>query len=127
VEANQNEISIQRRIFREPKEVKDSSKKAFLDCMEQKIRECDLKNMTIPRMGLRHHRLVDKGLANVFRELEEATKFANTLYPDNELDSRFQEVFIELVTKKLQKHIEEIVEKVLKPGNSKITYIDENK
>jgi hypothetical protein len=57
--------------------------------MEQKIRENDLKNMTIPRMGLRHHRLIEKGLTNVFTELEEATKFANILYPDNELDGRF--------------------------------------
>jgi hypothetical protein len=48
-------------------------------------------------MGLRHHRLVDKSLANVFRELEEVTKFAHTLYPYNELNDRFQEVFIELV------------------------------
>jgi hypothetical protein len=83
--------------------------------------------MTIPRMGLRHHRLVDKGLANVFRKLEEASKFANTLYPDNELDDRFQEVFIELVMKKLQKYIEETVEKVIKPGNSKTIFVDENK
>jgi hypothetical protein len=96
---SQNEIKLQRTIFSELKGVKDSSKMAMLDWMEQKIHEYDLKNYTIPRLGLRHHRLVDKGLDNIFRELKEAIKFANTLYPDNELDERFQEVFVELVIK----------------------------
>jgi hypothetical protein len=73
----------------------------MLDWMKLKIHECNLKKCTIPRLGLRHHRLVTKGLGNAYRELEEASKFANTLYPDNELDEKIQEVFIELVTKKL--------------------------
>jgi hypothetical protein len=81
------------------------NKKAVVDWMEQKIHERDLKNTTTSRLGMRHHRLVSKGLANVFRDLEESTKLATTLYQDNELDERFQEVFIELTTKKLQKHI----------------------
>jgi hypothetical protein len=73
----------------------------MLGWMELKIHECDFKEYTIPRLGLRHHRWVNNGLGNVYRELEEASKFANTLYPDNKLDERFQEVFIKLVTKKL--------------------------
>jgi hypothetical protein len=89
--------------------------------MEQKTYECDLKEYTCPRLGLRHHKLVDKGLGNIFRELEEASKFANRLYPDNELDERFQKVFIELVTKKLQRHIWETVGKRIKPGNARST------
>jgi hypothetical protein len=127
IEASNNEISIQKRAFSELKGVKDVNKKAVLDWMEQKIHECDLKNTTIPRLGMRHHRLVSKGLANVFRDLEEATKLANTLYPDKELDERFQEVFIELTTKKLQKHIGETVGKIIKLGNVKLTFVDENK
>jgi hypothetical protein len=79
---SQNEIKLQRTIFSELKGVKDTSKKAMLDWIEQKIHDCDLKNYTIHRLGLRHHRLVDKGLGNVLRELEEACKFANTLYPE---------------------------------------------
>jgi hypothetical protein len=71
----------------------------MLDWMQQKIHEYDLKKYPIPRWDLRHHRLVDKGLSNVYRELEEASKFANILYPDNDLDAEFQETFIELVTK----------------------------
>jgi imidazoleglycerol phosphate synthase glutamine amidotransferase subunit HisH len=54
-----NKISIQRWKFRKLKSVKDSGKKAVLDWMEQKICELDLKNITIPMMGLRHLRLVD--------------------------------------------------------------------
>jgi hypothetical protein len=76
---------------------------------------------------MRHHRLVSKGLANVFRDLEEAIKLENTLYPDNELDERFQEVFIELRLKKLQKHFGETVGKIIKPGNAKLAFADENK
>jgi hypothetical protein len=76
---------------------------------------------------MRHHRLVSKGLANLFRDLLEATKFANTFYPDNELDERFQEVFIELTSKKLQKHIGEIVGEKIKPENAKLTFTDETK
>jgi hypothetical protein len=81
----------------------------MLDWMEQKIHGCDLKNYAIPRLDLRYHRLVGKGIVNVFKELEETCKFSNTLYQDNELDGRFQKVFIELVRKKIQKHIEETV------------------
>jgi hypothetical protein len=103
------------------------NKKAVLDGMEQKIHECDLKNTTTPRLGMSHQRLVSKGLANVFRDLELTTKLVNTLYPDNGLDERLQEVFIELTTKKLQKHIGETVGKIIKPENAKLTFADENK
>jgi hypothetical protein len=47
--------------------------------MEQKIQECDQKNATVLILILKHHRLTEKGLANVFMELDEAAKFANTL------------------------------------------------
>jgi hypothetical protein len=33
--------------------------------------------MIIPRLGLRHHRNVGKGLSNIFIEFEEARKLAN--------------------------------------------------
>jgi hypothetical protein len=51
----------------------------MLDWMEQKIQECDQKNVTVLRLRLKHHRLTEKGLTNVFMELDEAVKFANTL------------------------------------------------
>jgi hypothetical protein len=95
--------------------------------MELKIYECNLKEYTIPRLGVRHHRLVCKGLENVYRELEEASKFANTLYQDNELDEKFQEVFIELVTKKLQRQIGKLICKVIKTNNTKRTFVSESK
>jgi hypothetical protein len=95
--------------------------------MEHKTQECDQKNVTVLRLRLKHHRLVGKGLANVFMELEEVAKFAHTLYSDNDLDNRFQEVFIELITKRLQKHIGEAIGKVNKQGNSTKAFIDENK
>jgi hypothetical protein len=66
-------------------------------------------------------------LGRVFRELEKASKFANTLYPDNQLDEEFQEVFIELVTKRLQRHIGESVGKIIKPENEKQTFVSESK
>jgi hypothetical protein len=99
----------------------------MLDWKKKKIQYYDLKNYTFPRLGLRHHRLMDKGLGNIFRELEEASKFANAHYPDNELDDRLQDVFVELVTKKLQKQIGKTVGKIIKPGNAKKTFVDENK
>jgi hypothetical protein len=68
----------------------------MLDWMKQKIHECDLKEYTIPRFGVRHHRQIDKGLGCVFREFEETSKLANTLYPDTQLDEEFQEMFSEL-------------------------------
>jgi hypothetical protein len=36
-------------------------------------------------------------------------------------------VLIELVIKKLQKHIGETVGKIIKPGNAKKTFVDETK
>jgi hypothetical protein len=47
--ASQNEIKLQRTIFTELKGVKDRSKKAMLDWMQQKIHEYDLKKYPIPR------------------------------------------------------------------------------
>jgi hypothetical protein len=76
---------------------------------------------------LRHHRLADKGLGNIYRELEEASKFANLLYPDCEIDQRFLEVFVEFVPKKAHKHIDETFGTKIKSGNAKATFVDENK
>jgi hypothetical protein len=95
--------------------------------MRIKINEYETrKEMTIPRLGLRHHRPM-KGLSGVYRELEEASKLAGTLYPDNDLDEEYQEVFIELATKKLQWQISENIGKVIKPGNARQTLISEPK
>jgi hypothetical protein len=60
-----DEMRTQERIFSELKRVKDVQKKAVLDWMELKISECNQKRVTVPRIGLRHHRMVDKGLKNV--------------------------------------------------------------
>jgi hypothetical protein len=82
INESNRKIKMQRTIFSELKGVKNASKKSMLDWMELKIHDCDIKNYTIPRLGLRHHRIICKGLGTIFRELEEASKFANTLYPD---------------------------------------------
>jgi hypothetical protein len=92
--------------------------------MKQKIQECNAKQLTVPILGLRHHRSVDKGMKNVFREFDEASKLANTLCPDSEMDEWFLKVFIELVTKKLQKHIGKTVGTPLKPGKARRTISD---
>jgi hypothetical protein len=95
--------------------------------MEVKIKECEGKEYTIPRLGLRHHALVDKDLGNVYREFEEASVFASGLCPGCEEDELFMETFIEFVMMKLQYHIGQKVGKVVKPGNKRRTLIDENK
>jgi hypothetical protein len=59
IEASYKEEKMQRTIFSELKGVKDASKRAILDWMNIKINEIDSKKeMTIPRLGLRHHRLM---------------------------------------------------------------------
>jgi hypothetical protein len=95
--------------------------------MEAKIKECDEKAYVLPGIGLKHHAQVDKGLGNLFREFEEASKYANTLCPDCEEDEMFMEIFIEYVTKRLQTHIGQTIGKVVKPGKRKKTMLDENK
>jgi hypothetical protein len=104
-EFEKNEEVQQVRIFSEIKGIKDMRKKTVQRWMEVKIKECEGKDYTIPRLGLRHHALVDKDLGNVYREFEEASAYANNLCPGCEEDEIFMETFIEFVTKKLQSHI----------------------
>jgi hypothetical protein len=127
IDAIAKEEKMQKTIFSELRGVKDASKRAIMDWMQLKINECvTKKEMTIPRLGLRHHRFM-KGLSGVYRELEEASKLAGTLYPDNKLDEEYQETFVELITKRLQRQISENNGKVIKPGNAKQTLISESK
>jgi hypothetical protein len=66
--------------------------------MELKINECDKKQVTVLRIGLRQHSMVDRDLGNIYREFEEASKFTNMLCPNCELDESLMEIFIEFVS-----------------------------
>jgi hypothetical protein len=80
-EFEKNEEVQQVRIFSEMKGIKDVRKKTVQRWMEVKIKECEGKDYTIPRLGLRHYALVDKDLSNVYREFEETSVYANSLCP----------------------------------------------
>jgi hypothetical protein len=127
LEKEDNEEIQQVRIFSEMKGIKDVRKITVQRWMEMKNKECEGKDYTVPRLGLRHHAMVDKDLGNIFREFEEASMYSNSLCPGCEEDELFMETFIDFVTKKLQKHIGQRVGKVVKPKNRKKTLIDENK
>jgi hypothetical protein len=55
--------------------------------------------------------MVDKDLGNVFREFEEASIYSNSLCPGCEEEEISMETFIDFVTKKLQNHIGQKLEK----------------
>jgi hypothetical protein len=42
--------------------------------MELKINECNQKQITGPKIGLRHHGLMGRGLEKIYKEFEEASK-----------------------------------------------------
>jgi ribosomal protein S8 len=127
LEKEDNEEIQQIRIFSEMKGIKDVRKITVQRWMEMKIKECEGKDHTIPRLGLRHYAMVDKDLGNVFREFEEASIYSNSLCIGCEENELFMETFVDFVTKKLQNHIGQKVGKIIKPNNRKKTLIDENK
>jgi hypothetical protein len=84
------------------KGVKDVQKKSVLrNAIEAKIKCCNEKNEIIPKIVLKYHEQVDKGLGNLFREFEEANKYSNTLCLDCKEDKMFMGTFIEYVAKKI--------------------------
>jgi hypothetical protein len=95
--------------------------------MEQKINQYSLKERTVLRLGLRHHRNIEAGLMNLFREFGTPSGLANTLYTDSEVDERFLEIFVKYISKRLQFHIGDKIGNVKKPNNKRRTLNDENK
>jgi hypothetical protein len=71
--------------------------------------------------------MIDRGLDNLYKEFEEASKFSNTLCTDCELEEMFKETFKEYLTKRFQRHIREAVRTKIKPGNCIRTIPDENR
>jgi hypothetical protein len=95
IELDNKEEDFQKSIFSELKGVKDVQKKAVMFWIDLKINEYDQKQVTIPRIGLMHHSMVDRSLENIYKEFEEASKSVNTLCPNCEPDEKFIEAFIE--------------------------------
>jgi hypothetical protein len=112
-----NEVKNQEIFFSNLKGANDVHKKAIINWMEQKIDEYSQNQVTAPRIGLGHHRMVDKGLGKIYREFDEAGKTANTSCPICVLDEKYMKVFIEFITKKLQIHIGQKGDSEIKPGN----------
>jgi hypothetical protein len=59
----------------------------FLDAT--KIVEYNLKQRTVSRLGLIHQWNLDNDLSNIFRVFDAASKLANILYSDSEIDKKF--------------------------------------
>jgi hypothetical protein len=127
IDQENNEAEMQKMVFSNLKGVKDVHKKVIMDWMEQKIYDCNQNQVIVPIIGLKHHRMVDKGLEKIFMKFDEASKMANSLCPNCELDEKYMEVFIEFITKKPQIHIGETVCSKIKPDNVRRTMQDENK
>jgi hypothetical protein len=60
-----NEENHQEKMFSQLRGVQDVKKKAMIKWMEIKIKESDDKKYVIPRIGLRHHAIMDRGQVNV--------------------------------------------------------------
>jgi hypothetical protein len=122
-----DEERFQEKMFSQLRGVQDVKKKAMIQWMELKIKEAEDKKYVIPRIGLRHHTMMDRGLSNLYRTFEEASVYANSLCPGCEEDELFMEVFIEFVAKSLQRHVGEAYGKKVELENRKRTIPDENK
>jgi hypothetical protein len=109
----------QEKMFSQLRGVQDVKKKAMIQWMELRIKETEEKKFFIPRIGLRHHAMMGRGLSNLYRSFEEASVYADSLCAGCEEDELFMEVFIEFVTKSFQRHIGEANGKKVEPGNKR--------
>jgi hypothetical protein len=70
---------------------------------------------------------MDSGLRNKYRLFEEASSYAEFLCAGCEEDELYLKIFVEFVTKVLQRHIGEAYGKKVEARNSRRTIPDENK
>jgi hypothetical protein len=127
VEESDEQEKSQEKMFSQLKGVQDVKKKSMIQWMEMRIKEAEEKQFVIPRIGLRHHAVMNEGLQNKFRMFEEASCYADFLCAGCEEDEMYLETFVEFVTKVLQRHIGEAYGKTVIVRNSRRTIPDENK
>jgi hypothetical protein len=127
VEASFDQEKSQEKMFSQLKGVQDVKKKSMIQWMEMRIKEAEDKQFVVPRIGLRHHAVMNEGLQNKFRMIEEASCYADLLCAGCEEDEMYMETFVEFVTKVLQRHVGEAYGKMVVVRNSRRTIPDENK
>jgi CBS domain containing-hemolysin-like protein len=80
VEKAEEEIELQGNMFNQLKEVRDVQKKIIIQWMNLRINECNNeKKVVVPRISLRHHVAVDRGLGTLVRSFETASSYEDTL------------------------------------------------